>query len=73
MKNSKTGVIRMARFYDSLNDSDLSRVEDLLKNGGIGYSLRILGDGAPLREVLVAEEDLAAAERILCNPLPVDE
>jgi len=55
----------MARFYDSVNDSDLSRVERLLKHGGIEYSLQILGDGALLKEIQVAEEDLAEAERIL--------
>jgi len=58
----------MARFYDSVNDSDLSRVEDLLKKGGIEYSLQILGEGARLKEIQVAEEDLAAAEEILGSP-----
>lgn len=62
------GVVRMARFYDSVNDSDLSRVESLLKKGGIGYSLRIMGDRALLKEILVAEEDLAAAELVMCGP-----
>lgn len=55
----------MARFFDSVNDSEVSRVERLLKHGGIGYSLQILGDGALLKEIQVAEEDLAEAERIL--------
>jgi len=58
----------MARFYDSVSDSDLDRVEELLKRGGIEYSLRILGKGSQLKEIQVAEEDLAAAERVLCNP-----
>jgi hypothetical protein len=58
----------MARFYDSVNDSDLSRVERLLKLGGIEYSLQILGDGALLKEIQVAEEDLAEAERVLSLP-----
>lgn len=62
----------MARFYDAVSDSDLSRVEDLLKMGGIEYSLQILGEGALLKEILVAEEDLAAAERILCSPTHAD-
>jgi type III secretory pathway lipoprotein EscJ len=64
----KKGVARMARFYDSLSDSDVNRVEELLKKGGIEYSLQILGDGARLKEIQVAEEDLAAAEEILCSP-----
>lgn len=56
----------MARFYDSANDSDLMRVEGLLKNGGIEYSLRVLGGESPLlKEIQVAEEDLADAENIL--------
>jgi hypothetical protein len=60
--------MRMARFYDAISDSDASRVTDLLKEGGIEYSVQILGDGAHLKEILVAEEDLAAAERLLCTP-----
>lgn len=55
----------MARFYDTVNDSDLELVEGLLKKGGIVYTLRILGDDTPLKEIQVAEEDLADAERIL--------
>ena len=58
----------MARFYDSVSDSELSRVEGLLNKGGIEFSVQIVGDGARLQEILVAEEDLAAAEEILCNP-----
>ncbi len=48
-----------------MNDSDLSRVEGLLNSGGIEYSLRILGDGSELKEILVAEEDLVCAEWLL--------
>ncbi|MSN27252.1 MAG: hypothetical protein GJV46_15480 [Geobacter sp.] len=55
----------MARFYDSVNDSELSRVEALLEKEGIGYSLQILAEGTPLKEILVAEEDFAAAELVL--------
>jgi hypothetical protein len=58
----------MARFYDAMSDSDVSRVTDLLKEGGIEYSMQIMGDGAHLKEILVAEEDLAAAERLLSTP-----
>jgi deoxyxylulose-5-phosphate synthase len=54
----------MARFYASVSDSDLSRVEDLLKRGCIEYSLQILGDGARLKEIRVAEEDPEAAEAL---------
>lgn len=62
---SKRGCVKMARFYDSANESDLSRVEELLKRGGIEYSLRIPGEGAKLREIVVAEEDLVFAEVLL--------
>jgi hypothetical protein len=63
---SEREVLVMARFYDTVNDSDLMRVEGLLKNGGIAYSLRVLGGGSTLmKEIEVAVEDLAAAESIL--------
>jgi hypothetical protein len=56
----------MARFYDTTDSSDLKRVESLLKKGGIVYTLRIVEDKAALiREIQVAEEDLADAERVL--------
>ncbi|GFE62840.1 hypothetical protein [Geobacter sp. AOG2] len=58
----------MARFYDAMSDSDARRITDLLKEGGIEYSLQILGEGAKVKEVMVAEEDLAAAERLLDSP-----
>ena len=57
----------MARFYDTANNSDLMRVESILKKGGIVYTLRTLEDGSALKEILVAEEDLADAERILLS------
>lgn len=57
----------MARFYDSVNDSDLNRVEGLLKTGGIEYSLRILGEGSAFKEIVVAEEDLLYAEELLSD------
>jgi len=57
----------MARFYDSARDSDLRWVENLLKRGGIEYSLRILDDKTALKEIQVAEEDLAVAECLLSN------
>lgn len=55
----------MARFYDTVNDSDLKRVESLLKKGGIVYTLRVLGDDQAMKEIQVSEEDLADAEWIL--------
>lgn len=58
----------MARFYDSMSDSDMGRVVALLKRGGIEYSLQILGEGGRIKEIQVAEEDLAAAEEILVRP-----
>jgi hypothetical protein len=66
---SGVGVMTMARFYDSVNDTDLDRIERLLKHGGVEYSLQILGEGVLLKEIQVAEEDLAEAERILAQPL----
>jgi hypothetical protein len=69
---SEREVLLMARFYDTVKDSDLIRVENLLKNGGIAYSLRVLGVGSTLmKEIEVAVEDLAAAENVLygkCDP-----
>lgn len=57
----------MASFYDSVNESDLKRVEGLLKKGGIVYNLRAVGKDTTLKEIQVAEEDLEVAERILCS------
>jgi hypothetical protein len=58
----------MASFYDTVNDSDLKRIEGLLKKGGIEYTLRGIGADTALKEIQVAEEDLAAAEEILNSP-----
>lgn len=55
----------MASFYDTVRDSDLQRVEGLLKKGGIGYTLRAIAGETTLKEIQVAEEDLVDAERIL--------
>jgi hypothetical protein len=55
----------MARFYDTVNDAELKRVEGLLSKGGIVYTLRVLGDDKAMKEIQVAEEDLADAEWIL--------
>lgn len=55
----------MARFYDTINDSELVRVESLLKKGGIAYTLQGAANNVELKEIQVAEEDFAAAERAL--------
>jgi hypothetical protein len=56
----------MAHFYDAVNTADLDRVETLLRKGGIEYSLRIIGSATDeVKEILVAEEDVAKAEGIL--------
>lgn len=56
----------MARFYDTVNNSDLKRVEGLLRKGGVVYTLNVAGDGTSrIKEIQVAEEDLAEAEKIL--------
>lgn len=55
----------MARFYDTVNDSDLERVEGLLKKGGIVFTSGVLGADSALKEIQVAEEDFASAERVL--------
>jgi hypothetical protein len=60
----------MARFYDTMNDAELRRVEDLLKKGGVVYTLRIIGDVSAFKEILVAEEDLADAEMMLFDLYP---
>jgi hypothetical protein len=57
----------MASFYDTVQDSELKRVEGLLKKGGIAYTLRAIDKATSLNEIQVAEEDLADAERILCS------
>ncbi len=55
----------MARFYDSVNDFDLRNVEWALKQGGIEYSMRILQEKPLIKEIMVAEEDLAFAEMLV--------
>jgi Putative prokaryotic signal transducing protein len=56
----------MARFYDPKNDRELSRVEAILRHGGIEYFLRsetVRGLGS--MQVHVAEEDIPQAEKLL--------
>jgi hypothetical protein len=58
----------MARFYDTTSDSELLRIEWLLKTNGIVYNLKPSVNTAPqIYEILVAEEDLAFAEFLLCE------
>jgi hypothetical protein len=57
----------VASFYDTVNDSDLKRVEGLLIKSGIAYNLRAIGKETGLKEIQVAEEDLADAESILSS------
>lgn len=57
----------MASFYDAADASDLRRVEGLLKKGGVVYTLRGISSLEAVNEILVAEEDFAEAERILCG------
>jgi len=57
----------MASFYDCVNNTELMRIEGLLKQGGIVYTLREIDTASTLKEIQVAEEDLADAERILCS------
>jgi hypothetical protein len=53
----------MARFYDAADSAELARIEAVLKKGGVEYSLSGADDF--INEILVAEEDLAYAERLL--------
>jgi type III secretory pathway lipoprotein EscJ len=58
----------MARFYDTISDSELNQVVALLKEHGVGYTLRpAAGSLTEMIEILVAEEDLAWAERLLAD------
>ena len=56
----------MALFYDPKDERDLARVKAILDKGGIEYFLRRepeLGIGS--MQVLVAEEDIPLAEKLL--------
>jgi len=56
----------MVRFYDPVNEEDLERVIQLLRSGGIEYSLVIEPDAAlGGQQIQVAEEDIPEAERLL--------
>ena len=55
----------MARFYDTTDMHNRIWIENLLKHGGIGYSIREVGEGPSMTEISVAEEDLEHAEALL--------
>ena len=49
----------MTRFYDPRDQADLDRVEKILRNGGIEYSLRAETEpGIGPYQINVAEEDI---------------
>jgi hypothetical protein len=58
----------MVRFYDPIDRSDQNNVELVLRSGGIEYFLR---DKFELEfdacQILVAEEDIPRAEKLLAN------
>ena len=54
----------MVRFYNPKDESDLTRVERLLRKGAIEYFL-VPDDGAWPVEIRIAEEDLPLAEALL--------
>jgi type III secretory pathway lipoprotein EscJ len=58
----------MARFFDSMGNAEANRMVALLKERGIAYPQGIPGEGSHHKEIMVAAEDLEAAERILCSP-----
>lgn len=56
----------MTRFYDAKDDKDLARVEAVLKKGGIEYFVAAKPAGVEaIKEIEVAEEDVAKAEDLL--------
>lgn len=55
----------MVKFYDAKNESDLARVEAVLKNSGIEYFVTNPEKGSVAGEIAVAEEDLPRAEELL--------
>jgi len=55
----------MARLYDTLDSRELARVALILRRGGVGYTLKTVGSGAAVQEILVAEEDFAFADLLL--------
>lgn len=58
----------MTHFYDPKNQVDLERVETILKQGGIQFSLHTepVAGLAPF-QIDVAEEDIPRAEQLLIS------
>jgi len=58
----------MAVFYDPKDETDLARVKKLLDKAGIEYFLRRApAAGIGPMQVLVAEEDIPVADKLLQN------
>lgn len=56
----------MVRFYDPIDKTDQNQVEQVLRSGGIEYFLREEPEpGLGSCQILLAEEDIAEAERLL--------
>lgn len=56
----------MIRFYDPIDRVDQKHVEQVLRRGGIEYFLRDESDpGLFSSQILIAEEDLPEAEKLL--------
>lgn len=56
----------MVRFYDTKDEKDLARIEELLRKHGIEYCLASDTSQWPV-EIQVAEEDVPKAEALLLN------
>lgn len=55
----------MVKFYDAKTGEELSRVEAVLKQAGIEYSVSSPSERVVSGEIEVAEEDLPKAEELL--------
>ena len=64
----------MVRFYNARNETDLARVEAILKKGGIEFFRMQGAAGSPGLEIEVAEEDIPMAEElVLSSATPGDD
>lgn len=58
----------MVRFYDPIDRSEQLHIERLLRSGGVEYFLQERPDARlETSQILVAEEDLPEAERLLAG------
>lgn len=55
----------MVKFYDAKSETELARVEAVLKQGGVEYCVTGLAKEDVSGEIEVAEEDLPRAEELL--------